>query len=93
MGRLHVRVQPGARRSGFVGWYGDLPKLAVAAPPVGGAANEEVVKAVAAAVDVPNRHVRIVGGAAARTKRLEVDGLDDAEILARITDVISASTR
>lgn len=93
MGRLHVRVQPGARRTGFVGWYGDLPKLAVAAPPVGGAANEEVVKAVAAAVDVPNRHVRIVGGAAARTKRLEVDGLDDAEILARITDVISASTR
>jgi uncharacterized protein YggU (UPF0235/DUF167 family) len=93
MGRLHVRVQPGARRTGFVGWYGDLPKLAVAAPPVGGAANEEVVKAVAAAVDVPNRHVRIVGGAAARTKRLEVDGLDDAEILARITDVISAPTR
>ena len=93
MGRLHVRVQPGARRTGFVGWYGDLPKLAVAAPPVDGAANEAVVKAVAAAVGVPNRSVRLVGGAAARTKRLEVDGLEDAQILARISDVISAATR
>jgi len=93
MGRLHVRVQPGARRTGFVGWYGDLPKLAVAAPPVDGAANEAVVKAVAAAVGVANRSVRLVGGAAARTKRLEVDGLEDAQILARISDVISAATR
>lgn len=93
MGRLHVRVQPGARRTGFVGWYGDLPKLAVAAPPVDGAANEAVVKAVAAAVAVPNRSVRIVGGATARTKRLEVDGLDDAQIRARISDVITAASR
>ena len=93
MGRLHVRVQPGARRTGFVGWYGDLPKLAVAAPPVDGAANEAVVKAVAAAVGVPNRSVRIVGVATARTKRLEVDGLDDAQIRARISDVITAASR
>ncbi len=93
MGRLHIRVQPGARRTGFVGWYGDLPKLAVAAPPVDGAANEAVVRAVAAALEVPNRSVRLVGGATARTKRLEIDGFDDAEILVRISDVITAASR
>lgn len=80
MGRLVVRVQPGARRTGFVGWFGDLPRLAVAAPPVDGAANEAVIEAVAFALGVRPRQVRLVGGAASRTKRLEVSGLDDAEI-------------
>ena len=80
MGRLHVRVQPGARRSGFVGWFGEIPKLAVAAPPVEGAANDEVIAALAAAFGVRPRHVRLVGGASSRTKRFEIEGLDEAEI-------------
>jgi len=80
MGRLHLRVQPGARRTAWAGWFGELPKLAVAAPPVDGAANEAVVAAVAELVGVPRRSVRIVGGASARTKRLEVDGVSDAEL-------------
>ncbi len=80
MGRLDVRVQPGARRSGFVGWYGDLPKLAVTAPPVDGAANEEVLRTVATAFGLRPRQVRLVGGGTSRTKRLEIDGLTEDEI-------------
>lgn len=80
MGSLHVRVQPGARRTGFAGWFGDHPKVAVAAPPVDGAANDVLVAFVAEALGVRRRDVRIVVGGAARTKRLEVDGLDDAAI-------------
>lgn len=80
MGSLHVRVQPGARRTGFAGWFGDHPKVAIAAPPVDGAANDVLVAFVAEALGVRRRDVRIVVGGAARTKRLEVDGLDDAAI-------------
>jgi uncharacterized protein len=80
MGRLLVRVQPGARRTAFVGWFGDLPKLAVAAPPIDGAANEAVIVALADVLGVRTRHVRLVGGASSRTKRFEIDGLDDGEI-------------
>lgn len=88
MGRLVVRVQPGARRTSFVGRFGDLPRLAVAAPPVDGAANDEVVTAVAAALGLHRRQVRLVGGAVSRTKRLEVDGLSDDEIRERIAPLI-----
>lgn len=88
MGRLHVRVQPGARRTGFVGWFGDLPKLAVAAPPVDGAANEAVIAAIADALGVRARQVRLVGGAASRTKRFEVEGLEDGEIIAAVQRLI-----
>ncbi len=82
MGRLHVRVRPGARRTEFAGWFGDLPRMTVAAPPVGGAANEELVRAVAKIFDLKPRQVRLVGGAASRSKRLELDGVDDDEIAA-----------
>ncbi len=85
MGSLHVRVQPGARRTGFAGWFGEHPKIAVAAPSVEGAANAALIEFVAQALGVRRRDVRIVIGAASRTKRLEVDGLDDATIAATVS--------
>lgn len=88
MGRLHVRVQPGARRTAFVGWFGDLPKVAVAAPPVDGAANDAVVAALASAFGVRPRQVHLIGGAASRTKRFEIDGLDDDEIRATLERLV-----
>lgn len=84
MARFHVRVQPGARSTRWAGWFGDLPKLAVKAPPVDGAANSAVLAEVAKLFEVPVRHVRLVGGAASRTKRFEVIGLTDAELDAAV---------
>ena len=84
MGRLSVRVQPGARRTDFAGWYGELPKIAVAAPPVEGAANGAVVALLAKRLGVPERSIRIVGGNRARTKHLSIEGLDDAELATRV---------
>jgi uncharacterized protein YggU (UPF0235/DUF167 family) len=88
MARVHVRVQPGARVTKWVGWFGELPKLAVAAPPVDGAANAAVIEALAALLGVRPRQVRLVGGATARTKRFEVSGLSDAELDARFRAVL-----
>jgi uncharacterized protein len=87
MGRLHVRVQPGARRTAFAGWFGDLPKIAVASPPVDGAANEALVGFLAQALGLRVRDVRIVGGASSRTKRLVIDGIDDEALARRILEL------
>ena len=84
MGRLVLRAQPGARRSGFVGWFGDLPKYAVSAPPVDGAANEALERELAKAFGLRRGTVRLVGGAGSRTKRFEIDGLDEVEIAGRV---------
>ena len=89
MARLTVRIQPGARRSGFVGWFGEHPKLAVAAPPVGGAANAEVRRMIAEAFGIPRRHVRIVVGGASRTKHIEIDGVDDATARERLDQLLA----
>ncbi len=88
MARLTVRVRPGARRSGFTGWYGDHPKLAVAAPPVDGAANDECRRFLAASFGVRPRDIRLVLGASSRTKHFEIDGLDDADLAASLDRLI-----
>lgn len=88
MARLTVRVQPGARRSKFVGWYGDHPKLAVAAPPVDGAANEAARRLIAQEFGVRPRQVRLVLGAASRTKHFEIDGVDEDAVRACIDGLL-----
>lgn len=84
MGELIIRVQPGARRTGWAGWYGDLPKLAVSAPPVDGAANTAVVKALPKLLGVRRSAVALIAGHTSRTKRVAVDGLSNDQIRAII---------
>lgn len=72
--RLPVRVKPGSSRTAVGGTYGDPPALivAVTARAVDGQANAAVALAVAAALGVRRSDVRIAGGAASRSKVLEV---------------------
>jgi uncharacterized protein (TIGR00251 family) len=84
MPRLEIRVQPGASRTRFAGWYGSVPKLAVSAPPVDGAANDAVVAALAKMLGLRPRQVTLVGGPASRTKVFEIEGLTARELSDRI---------
>ena len=87
MARLHVRVQPGAKRTRFAGWYGAIPRLAVVAPTIDGAANEAVIVALAELLDLKRRLVRLIGGVAWRTKRVEIDDVTDQELQDRIAAI------
>ena len=53
MARLTVKVHPRARRSALAGRLGDAWKLALAAPPVDGKANDECVRFFAEFAGVP----------------------------------------
>jgi len=87
--RLVVHVVPRARRSTVAGRHGDAIKIKLAAPPVDGAANAELIRFVAARLGVPRSAVTILNGAAARRKTLAVRGVTAgavARALLRMTD-------
>ena len=82
--RIPVRVQPRASRSEAAGIHGDRVRIRLAAPPVDGAANEELVRFLARALDVPARNVEITAGHSSRSKTVRVEGITPAEAAARL---------
>jgi len=81
---VSVRVLPGARRPGIVGVHGGAIRVRVSAPPEGGRANRELERLLAATLALRPSAGRVVGGTAARDKRLLVLGLDAAEVSERL---------
>ena len=69
-----VRVVPRASRSELVGEHDGALRVRIAAPPVDGAANDELVRLLARAFDVPRSAIDITGGHAAKLKTVRVAG-------------------
>jgi uncharacterized protein (TIGR00251 family) len=84
MVRLTVRAKPRAKKSRIVRVEGLSIEVAIAAPPVEGAANEELLSVLAKALEVPKRDLRLAMGASSKNKVVEVDGLDEAEVVGRL---------
>jgi uncharacterized protein (TIGR00251 family) len=84
MATLQLHCQPGARQTQWVGWHDGRPKLQLKAPPVDGAANKLLIEFVAQWLKVPKSKVQLVAGQQSRIKRLTIEGLSDAEVLARL---------
>ena len=84
--RFEIHAKPRAKKSRIVGARGDALEVALAAPPVDGAANEELVRVLAAALDLPRRSITLVRGHTSQKKLVAVDaGAIDAEtLLARL---------
>jgi len=75
-----VRIVPRASRSTIVGLINGVLKIRIAAPPVDGAANEELVKLLAKAFQIRRSSVQILSGATSRTKRIRITGASQAAI-------------
>lgn len=77
-----VRVVPRASKTSAAGEHDGALRVRVAAPPVDGAANAELVRFIARALGVPARDVEIVGGHASKSKRVRVAGASAETLLA-----------
>ena len=71
---IRVRLTPRSHRTRFTGIVNDEIRIGIAAPPVDGAANSELIKFVAKAFGVAQSQVQIVAGSRGRSKRIRVLG-------------------
>ncbi|AQR60382.1 hypothetical protein BZG35_00955 [Brevundimonas sp. LM2] len=91
MGRLAVKLTPGASADRIDGWGVDpegrpVLQVRVRARPVEGEANAALILLLAKSLGVSRSSVSLARGGQSRLKRLDVEGLDDAALRARLTD-------
>lgn len=69
---LDVSVVPNAKRTAADGWHDGALRVRLAAPPVDGKANAQLVAWLAGALDCPRRAVSLLRGDTARRKQLAI---------------------
>jgi hypothetical protein len=80
-----VRVVPRASKSEIVGSLDGALKIRLAAPPVDGAANEELIKLLSKTFGVSKSAIEILSGQTARTKQVKISGINAREFLKKIS--------
>jgi uncharacterized protein (TIGR00251 family) len=81
---LTVFVQPKASRTAWVGLHGDAVKIRIAASPVDGAANRELIRFLAEELSMPMSAIDIHSGACGRHKRVWVRGTTAVDVTAHL---------
>jgi uncharacterized protein (TIGR00251 family) len=79
-----MHVQPRAARTALVGAHGDAIRVRLAAPPVDGAANDELVRFLADRLGVRRRDIGIVRGLSGRRKTVRIEGMTAEEARERL---------
>jgi uncharacterized protein (TIGR00251 family) len=81
---ISVRVTPRSARDEVLGWQDDALRVRLRAPPVDGKANDSLRRLLAGRLGVALSAVKIVSGETSRVKRVQVEGLGDAEVRERL---------
>jgi uncharacterized protein (TIGR00251 family) len=82
---VDVRVIPRAGRSEIAGLRDGAVLVRLAAAPVDGAANAELIDVLSRTLRLPRRDITIVSGVTSRSKRVRIAGLDRQAAIAKLT--------
>ncbi|HUU08869.1 MAG TPA: DUF167 domain-containing protein [Dehalococcoidales bacterium] len=82
--RISLRVYPGAARSEVVDFSSGVWRVRVAAPPVKGKANRELIALLSRLLALDKRAITIISGHTSRNKVIAVAGLTQPEVIERL---------
>ena len=85
-----VRVTSGARRNSITAFKEGIWYVKIAAPPVKGKANEELVAFFSRLFGVRKSNLSVVKGQASRNKLVSVAGLSQKEVALRLSAVLDS---
>uniref|UniRef100_B8HWP3 UPF0235 protein Cyan7425_4156 n=1 Tax=Cyanothece sp. (strain PCC 7425 / ATCC 29141) TaxID=395961 RepID=B8HWP3_CYAP4 len=87
MAKLKVKVVPSSSRDLVVGWLGEALKVKVKAPPEKGKANAAVIALLATHLGIDQTCIEVLSGHTSAAKVLSIEGLDQTQIRAALSDV------
>lgn len=82
--KISLLVYPNAARNEVLGFTNGILRVKVAAPPVKGRANRELIAFLSRLLDVGKGRVNIIKGYTSRNKLIAVDGLSQEEVMRRL---------
>jgi len=83
--KISLRVYPRATRNEVVGFTDGVLQVRVAAPPVKGQANKELIAFLSQTLAVGKGALTIVKGHTSRSKVIAIDGLSQEDIMKRLS--------
>lgn len=72
---IKIKVEPRSSKKGISGVFGDFLKVKVHAPPVAGAANEELIEILSGELGIKKSAIRIIRGSSSKVKTVEIEGI------------------
>ena len=82
---LRLRVHPNASRNEIAGFIEGVLQVKVAAPPVRGKANRQLINFLSKSLGIRKSAIKIVNGDTSRHKIIAIDGLSQTEIINRLS--------
>ncbi|MCX7958950.1 MAG: DUF167 domain-containing protein [Deltaproteobacteria bacterium] len=86
---LRVILHPRASKNGIVGFYRDMLKVQVTAPPVDDSANDMLVELLSDFLKIPKTKIKIMVGKTSRQKILKIDSDKFEKIKAQLESIVS----
>ena len=83
--RIVVRVQPNASRNEVLAFKDDVLRMKIAAPPIKGKANQELIEFLSEILRIRKSNLAIEKGATGKRKVISITGLTQTEIIERAT--------
>ena len=90
---ISVRVHPNATRNEVAGFSDGVWQVKVSAPPVNGKANRELITFLSEVLGVSKSSLSIAKGHTSRNKVIAVEGLNEEEIMKRLSSSYGVSSR
>ena len=84
---IWVQVHPNARRNEVQGEKDGIWHLKIAAPPVKGRANQELINLLSDVLQVSKSNLAIEKGLSSRRKLIDIRGLAQEQVKARFNDI------
>ena len=91
--KISVKVSPGARTNSIADYTDDVLRLKIAAPPVDGKANKELIAYLSKVLGISKSSIDIEKGLTSRNKQISIEGIDKARFDIIVNDLFRSGTQ